>query len=48
LEFSLGVLGFLILAILEKAGLLYLFTIPHIIIGVLIIFMGTMRIPNIK
>jgi len=47
-NFLLGILGFLILAILEKAGLLYLFTIPPIIIGILLIFMGIKRIPRVK
>jgi hypothetical protein len=47
-NFLLEILGFLILAILEKAGLLYLFTILPIIIGILLIFMGIKRTPRVK
>ena len=46
--FLLGILGFLLLAVLEKAGLAYLFIAAPIFTGVVLVLMGAKRRPALE
>jgi hypothetical protein len=42
-SFLLGILGFILLAVIEKIGLLYMFAVISIVTGVALILMGIRR-----